>query len=227
MRHGGKPAIRSAKKKLEHLSGLQVPMRSLTRTDNDLPLQMLVLAAIVVTASFVWQGNKGLNLWDEGYLWYGAQRVLLGEVPIRDFMAYDPGRYYWIAALISLWGGNGLMVLRIAAAIFQVLGLFVGLFLIARTEKDFGKQNICYLLSAAILVVWMFPPYKLFDISLSLFLIGVLTFLIESPTSRRYFVAGLVVGMIAVFGRNHGLYGLAGSLGVLVTLGSNQWKRSA
>ncbi len=192
-------------------------MRSLTRTDNHLPLQMLVLAAIVVTASFVWQGSKGLNLWDEGFLWYGAQRVLLGEVPIRDFMAYDPGRYYWIAGLMSLWGGNGLMVLRIAAAIFQVLGLFVGLLLVARTEKDCGKQNICYLLlSAAILVVWMFPPHKLFDISLSLFLIGVLTFLIQGPTSRRYFVSGLVVGLIAVFGRNHGLYGLAGTLGFFV-----------
>lgn len=181
-----------------------------------LPLQMLVLAIFVVFISFIWQGNKGLSLSDEGFLWYGVQRVMLGEVPLRDFMSYDPGRYYWSAALVSLWGDNGIMTLRAAVAIFQVIGLFVGLLLIARAEK---KQNFPYLLlSATILMVWMFPRHKLFDISLSILLIGVLAFLIQNPTRRRYFFVGLCVGLTAVFGRNHGMYGVAGSIGVMVWL---------
>ncbi|HEX7888494.1 MAG TPA: hypothetical protein VF522_03960 [Ramlibacter sp.] len=183
-------------------------------------LQLLVLSAAVVVASFLWQGSAGLNLWDEGYLWYGAQRVMLGEVPIRDFMAYDPGRYYWSAAFMSAWGDNGIMALRSAVAIFQAIGLFVGLLLISRASDPDGKPDRPYLLVAAsVLALWMFPRHKLFDISLSILLIGVLAFLVRKPTRRRYFVAGLCVGFIAVFGRNHGMYGSVGSIAAIAWLG--------
>ena len=177
---------------------------------------ILVLSSAVVLALFLWQGHKGFSLWDEGYLWYGAQRVMLGEVPIRDFMSYDPGRYYWSASLMSLWGDNGIMALRGAVAVFQAIGLFAGLLLIARSTKS---QSLVYLLLAAgTLALWMFPRHKLFDISLSILLIGGLTFLIHNPTSMRYFFAGACVGLVAVFGRNHGVYGVMGSLGVMTWL---------
>lgn len=190
---------------------------STTRIKNRLlPLQMLAMAAVVVFTQFMWQGNKGFSLWDEGFLWYGVQRVMLGEVPIRDFMAYDPGRYYWSAALMSAWGDSGIMSLRVAVAIFQMIGLFVGLLLIARSEK---KQHFLYLLLTAMtLAAWMHPRHKLFDISLSILLIGALTFLIQNPTSRRYFFVGMCIGLVAIFGRNHGMYGIAGSIGVMLWL---------
>jgi hypothetical protein len=179
-------------------------------------LQILALAISVVFVLFIWQGNKGFNLWDEGFFWYGAQRVMVGEVPIRDFMAYDPGRYYWSAAFMSLSGNNGIMTLRIAAALFQAMGLFVGLLLIARSEI---RQSLIYLLLSAItLGAWMFLYYKVYDITLSILLIGALTFLIQNPTSKRYFVSGLCVGLAAIFGRNHSLYGVAGSIGSIVWL---------
>lgn len=158
----------------------------------------------------------GFSLWDEGFLWYGVQRVMLGEVPIRDFMSYDPGRYYWSAVLMGLWGDNGIMALRKTVAIFQAVGLFVGLRLIHRSTPN---QNVLYLLFAAItLLVWMYPRHKLFDISLSVMLIGALSFLIQKPTSERYFITGLCIGLIAVFGRNHGIYGVAGSGGIIAWL---------
>ncbi|MBZ0072515.1 MAG: hypothetical protein K8I04_12425 [Gammaproteobacteria bacterium] len=176
----------------------------------------LVISGFVVLLSFLWQGNKGFNLWDEGYLWYGVQRVLQNEVPIRDFLAYDPGRYYWSAALLKVAGDDGVMSLRAAVAVFQVAGLFVGLLLVAQSAKVKGKTDIFYwLIAAATLAVWMFPRHKLFDISLSIFLIGVLTYLISNPIPKRYIITGACVGLIAVFGRNHGVYGAVGSLGVI------------
>ncbi len=177
---------------------------------------MLALATIVVVGLFEFAGNNGFSLWDESFLWYGAQRVMHGEVPICDFMAYDPGRYYWSAALMNLWSDDGIMALRRAAAIFQAMGLFVALLLIYLSTKS--KSIIYLLLSAVTLVVWMFPLFKLYDISLSIFLIGALAFLAENPTGRRYFLVGVAVGLIAVFGRNHGVYGVAGSIGVMVWL---------
>ena len=172
--------------------------------------RVLVLSVLVVIVLFLWQGHFGFNLGDEGFLWYGAQRVVAGEVPIRDFMAYDPGRYYWSAAFMALWGDDGIMSLRVAVAVFQVLGLFIALLLIARSKPE---SSVLYLLlSAVTLVIWMYPRHKLFDISLSILLIGVIVYLIENPSRKRYFIAGFCVGMIAVFGRNHGLYGVAAGI---------------
>lgn len=180
------------------------------------PGLIFAIAAVVVAMLFAWEGNKGLNLWDEGYLWYGAQRVLQGEVPIRDFMSYDPGRYYWSAAVMWLLGDDGIMNLRVAGAIFQMAGLFVGLLLIAREHRN---NTLFLLLSAGTLALWMMPLHKEFDITASIFLVGMLSYLLQNPVRSRYFLTGVVVGLVAVFGRNHGVYGVAGSLAAFAWLG--------
>lgn len=181
-------------------------------------LSALGLAVAVVLALFVWEAADGFSLWDEGFLWYGAQRVLLGEVPIRDFMAYDPGRYYWSAGYMWLTGNNGIMALRESAAIFQVAGVCGGLYLIARGDR-LAKANLVYLLvSAVTLAVWMLPRHKVFDASVAILLVAGLALLAETPTPKRCFAAGLCVGLAAVFGRNHGVYAVAASLGIFAWL---------
>lgn len=155
-------------------------------TDDHYDLRSATQCAVFV--SFVWQGHVGFSLWDEGFLWYGVQSVMVGEVPIRDFMSYDPGRYYWCAAIMAAWGDNGIMALRAAVAIFQATGLFIGLSLVAKHAK--WKDLIYCLLVAVMLAAWMFPRHKLFDISLSMMLLGVLTHLVMNPHGRSYFFAG-------------------------------------
>lgn len=190
---------------------------------QDHPRQ-LVTWLLTAVAGFVllllWQAHQGFSLWDEGFLWYGAQRVLAGEVPLRDFMAYDIGRYYWSAAFMGLMGDNGVVALRIAATIFEMLALCVGLVMLRRSSIAQPMQF--WVLAAITLVAWMAPQYRVFDISLPILLIGGLAFLVERPTQRNYFLAGLIVGLVAVFGRNHGLYGVVGSLAAMLYLAAKR-----
>ena len=189
---------------------------------KQLPLdlrQIILILLMTVTGFFTlffWQGYQGFSFWDEGFLWYGAQRVMLGEVPMRDFMAYDIGRYYWSAAFMSLLGDNGMVVLRMASTLFETIALSVGLIMLMRSSAK--QSSLFWLLTAVTLVAWMAPQWRLYDISLAIMLVGTLAFLLEQPTRRRYFLAGLILGLVAVFGRNHGLYGLAGSIGAMIYL---------
>lgn len=182
------------------------------------PLTIFAISVLTVLAFFFWEGTKGLNLWDEGFFWYGVQRVMDGEVPLRDFQAYDPFRYYWSAALMQIWGGNtGMLGLRASSAVLQVAGLFCGLLIIARDARS--DRTLLYLSTASAgLAVWMIPHFKMTDLSASLLLIGALTLLIEAPSARRYVLAGVCVGFSAFMGRNHGLYGLAAASAAILWL---------
>jgi hypothetical protein len=173
-------------------------------------LLTLLIAVALAIGSFVWQGGYGFNIGDEGYLWYGVQRVEAGEVPLLDFVAYDPGRYYWSAAVMGLLHDDRLLALRGAASVFQLPGLFIGLLLL----QGKSKPDVTLLALAAItLFTWMFVWYKIYDISASIVLIGVLSLLIQRPSHWRFFFTGIAVGLVAVFGKNHGVYGVAGVLG--------------
>ena len=160
------------------------------------------------------QGRVGFSLWDEGYLWYGVQRVMAGEVPGRDFLAYDPGRYYWSAGVMSLFGDSGIVSLRNSVALFECFGIALALALVAhnREKSDYSLLS----LFAIALLVWMFPNHKLFDITVSIILLAALASVVHHQSTQRYFALGLIVGLAALFGRNHGVYGASASVGVMI-----------
>jgi len=49
---------------------------------------VILIAAMLPVANFALHRNVGFSLWDEGYLWYCAQRALLGEVPDPTWHIY-------------------------------------------------------------------------------------------------------------------------------------------
>jgi hypothetical protein len=177
----------------------------------DSPLFAAVLAFALCSAWFLWQGRVGINLQDEGYLWYGAERAYAGDVPIRDFGSYDPGRYYWCAAGFKLLLSDGLLELRLAVMAFGALGIFAAIRAMQTTFRD----PFVLALFAAILVIWLFPRHKVFEHSLAMAGVFFANQLIRTPTLRWHFLAGLFAGGCAFFGRNIGFYSCV-SLSLLV-----------
>lgn len=168
----------------------------------------LLLTAVLLGVLSLVELDKGLNLADEGFLWYGVQRTLSGEVPLRDFMAYDPARYYVIAGFMALSGSTGVEVQRVALAVIQFLGIAV---LLAALTRDARLRSVGLLLATALAVSWWcVPTYKVPDTVCSMVVVASLSFALESVTVRRFYWCGVVVGFLAVWGRNHALYGVFG-----------------
>lgn len=169
--------------------------------NSSAPYSILLLSLVLVGALFLLQGNIDLNLADEGFLWYGAVQTARGHIPLIDFQGYDPGRYYWIAPWLALFGQD-IMALRLAVALFQVVGLTFGLL----AAKRVVTQGWLLAIVGVVLLAWMFPRHKLFEPSLAMAAVYFAVRLIEKPTPRQYVCAGIFVGLAAFFGRNHGFY---------------------
>jgi len=167
-------------------------------------------------AVYLLVGRYDLGLMDEGYLWYGTLRTAEGLVPIRDFQAYDPGRYWWCAAWSAVCG-EGILGLRLSVSIFQALGLYCGLLVVRRVVR-----NPWWLVPLGILLAaWMFPRHKMFESALAMIAVYAAVRLHERPTPGVHFACGIFAGLAAVMGRNHGIYVVLG-LSVLVLY--EHWK---
>jgi len=181
-----------------------------------------IAVAVLVSAAFAtgWHlfvGDVHFNAAEEGYLWYGVWRTGLGELPLRDFQSYDPGRYLVCAGLGKLFG-SGILGLRRSLAVFQGLGLLFGLLCARRsTRATWPLAPIGVLLG-----LWLFPRHKVFEGVLSLAATWLGVRLLERPTRARHFQSGLGVGLLAFFGRNHGVYA---ALGLLVLGAVSAWRR--
>jgi hypothetical protein len=171
-----------------------------------------LIALALAGAVYLITGDVGLGMADEGFLWYGAQRTALGDVPLRDFQAYEPFRYYWCAVWSGLFG-DGILGVRRSVAVFQAVALFFGL-LAARRATTHPWQLV---IIGSILVAWMFPGYKLFDSGVTLMAVYGAVRLVESPSVRAHFLVGCFTGLAGFLGRNHALYASLG-FGCLIFL---------
>jgi hypothetical protein len=157
------------------------------------------------------QARIDLNLGDEGLLWYGVQRTLAGEWAIRDFQAYDPGRYLVLAAWARLVRSDGIVAMRCGLALIQWAGLFPATLLIGRVVDRRWVQ----LLACGVVAAWMGPRHKLPDTAAALWTTVALAALVAKPNLRRHAWAGCAVGLMWLVGMNHAAY--AGVATVMVT----------
>jgi hypothetical protein len=187
------------------------------RTANDtgqVSLGFLCLLALgLVACTFVLDSRTDFGLSDEGFLWEGVLKTRLGLVPGRDFMAYDPGRYYWCAACMYFTGWD-LVSLRLSITLFQLIGLLAGLLASSRV----ARTRLTLTFVGILLLCWMTPPWKLFEHSLALLAVYGAVLLIEQPSFCRHLGVGVVLGFVAFFGRNHFAYSLLAFVGIVLLI---------
>ncbi|HVS18568.1 MAG TPA: hypothetical protein VMT18_08205 [Planctomycetota bacterium] len=169
-----------------------------------------LLAVLTVGGLYLWRRGTGFVVQDEGYLWYGVQGVLRGELPLRDFNSYDPAPYVWCAGFARLFGDD-LDTLRLAARAFAALGVVAGLRVLGRATRSVALLAV----GALALALWIEPHWKSFGPALSLIAVWAGMRLFERDDRAAHVAAGAVAGLAACFGRNYGLYAALG-LGLVV-----------
>jgi hypothetical protein len=176
-------------------------------------LPVTVLAAVLSALALLACLRERVQA-DEGYLWYGALQTLAGEVPLRDFRSYEPGRYYW-CALWMLVLGRGIAALRVAVHAFFFVGLACGLLGL----RLGGVEWPAVITAGIVLTVWAHPHYKLFEPAIAMVAVLAGVALLTDPEPATILLAGVVAGGSAFFGVNYALYSGAALLGLTLLVG--------
>lgn len=170
-----------------------------------------VISSIIVAAMFLPGIKLSLNLADEAYLHFGSVSLLEGKTPIRDFRAYDPGRYYWCALWMRFLGPTYVSQ-RLAMGFIMVLALTIFCCWIFHIGQSWSVATLATLIS----FIWMRPYFKAFEILFSLVAVTVSFFIITDPGAAVYLLSGFIVGIALFLGLNIGLYS---GLSFLLALG--------
>lgn len=122
------------------------------KISKNLLLEILLL--LLIFFYYLFFVNKGIVLYDEGVYAHGAERILQGELPYKDFVLYyTPGYYYLLAGLFKIFG-HTIFVGRIFN-VFICTGIVYLLFQILKKLKvNSWKHKI---LSALLVVSFGYP----------------------------------------------------------------------
>ena len=102
----------------------------------------IALALCAVSILFLWPFADHTGLYpDEGIILQGAERILHGEVPYRDFFTfYTPLSYYWTALRLRIFGNSffvGRAILLVYGGVFSMV-----IYLLARRVCSRGVSAL-------------------------------------------------------------------------------------
>jgi len=168
------------------------------------PRRWAIAIGLALPLAAFWAfGHHGLNLQDEAFLWYGAQRVLAGELPLRDFQSYDVGRYFWSAGWMGLFGDDGIVAMRAGNAILAAITVAMAVVLISLQPAPVWR----ILLAAPVFAIWMVPDFKVADSFAVMLMIAGLAGALARVGVRSCAGLGICLGLVSAIGINHALYG--------------------
>ena len=163
-----------------------------------------LLVAVLTALYMVPIVPLGLNIYDEGIRFYGAQRVLAGDVPYHDFLAYyGPGQFYWPAFLFKLFGTR-IIVERLGALFFFCLAAAASFVLCRRAGLSVSFS--LFPAVALVLPIQSGDEIGLCDPALSLMLASGAALTGAWRPRPNYFVAGVLLGVASAFRHDFGAY---------------------
>src|ERR1019366_1617224 len=175
-----------------------------------------VSALLVLLLVYLWYAsNRGIQLYDEGVLCTGAETVLRGGLPYRDFWtAYGPGQYYLLAGLFKLFGTT-LLVARVYTIfvewIVTILAYSIGRKLTGSLGGLVSSVTVAVWLNLDRSVLYPMVPALLFVLA------GYLLLSYSSSNPKLIVVAGLLVGCAVLVRHDLGVYAFAGQI-VLIAI---------
>jgi hypothetical protein len=88
---------------------------------------VLALLCFAAFSCLIYASWIGINYYDEGVVAYGAQSVLQGRLPYRDFWTlYGPGQFYLVALFFSIFGDSFDVFRAVGVLVFIFLMLYTG-----------------------------------------------------------------------------------------------------
>jgi hypothetical protein len=141
---------------------------------------------------------------DEGILLQGAQRVLSGQVPYRDFFSfYTPGSYYALALLFKVFGST-IVVARTALAFTGAL-LSLITYLLARRVCSPAIALLMAALATATSLPYRFLMLHNWDSTvLACIAIYCAVRLLEKPNPKSAFALGSFASLTVLFEQSKG-----------------------
>lgn len=181
----------------------------------------VAIAIFAVSLILLWIGMDrfAFNIYDEGVIVYGAERVLQGDVPYRDFWGvYPPGQFWSVAALFKLFGSSILverfwdMSLRAGIALMS--------YLIAARLASVRCALVVWTLSLAWLWAIGYPGYPMIPALLLTLLSSwfFISFLASSSSRKDLFAAGIFVGLTVAFRHDVGFQIFVAEVVTLISL---------
>lgn len=169
---------------------------------------MAVLVGLFALMLQVLAFEAYLNIYDEGIILVGAQRVMQGELPYRDFWTmYGPGQFYLAGWLLSAFDSSALAVRAVGLVAKAAITSLC--YLIAVRQAPRSWALVAALVVLLLLVAVRNDTFPIFP-ALAFALAAI--WMVDRPGPGRWpvFLAGVLTGGVALFRHDLGAYSAVG-----------------
>ncbi len=179
-------------------------------------LRLVLFAVLAISLTYVgWRIGRGWVAWDDGALGHTAERVLLGELPHRDFDEIYTGGLGYLNAVAFRVFGTTLWTLRLVLLAFFVAWVPAVYYVASRFVAPVAAGA-----ATLLAVVWSVPNYPAampswYNLFFATFGVAALLRYLEDARRRWLLAAGLAGGLSFLV-KSVGLYYVAGALLFLV-----------